>query len=88
MKIVVTQEHINSGIPSACGLCPIAYAVHDAFGNYDHGVEVRNTYLTIDRIRYKLPSEATMFIRRFDSHESVKPFEFEISYNKSFPILK
>ncbi len=80
MKIRVTQECIDAGTPRACGSCPVALAVIDAFLEkvrvevFGFGISVVNqTKLK----NFFLPEVAFKFMEKFDRGESVEPFEFE-----------
>jgi len=85
MTIKVTQGHINRGARFNSESCPIALALMD---NGIHGFRVAPTYarrgypfveLNEDEI-ISLPEKATDFIRSFDGHKAVEPFEFDFPY--------
>lgn len=76
MKIVVTIEDIKAGRPNDCRWCPVAYAFKKKFrGNT---VEVNGSYALIGCHIILLPSEVSQFIYKYDRHEHVYPFTFEI----------
>ena len=78
MIIKVTQKHIDEGDPGMCSDCPVALALLE---NYDN-VVVQNDeilcWLGINQIDFNVPVEVFDFIKAFDNHKSVKPFEFEL----------
>lgn len=96
VRVEVTQEDIDKGIPSNCTSCPIALALRRQFPEY-HSIEVKTTsavfYLFRDHyddvdfvaVGY-FPDEARIFIHVFDSIPSrdilvtLKPFEFEMEF--------
>lgn len=80
MKIEVTQEDIDTGIPgSACG-CPVALAFR-RLGFHFADVAARSCFLAVgltDGRVYSLPSIAADFISNFDTGREVKPLSFEL----------
>lgn len=86
MKIEITQRDIDLAKKrfdkklDLCYNCPIALAVKRKTHKF---VDVSDTYMEIhkneyDVYFYRLPVEATNFIRKFDNKEPVKPFTFEV----------
>jgi hypothetical protein len=75
MKISVTQEHINNGLPRSPFCCPIALACEEA-GIEGPGVD--NRYIDGIDFHAALPPAASEFIENFDALRTVAPFEFEI----------
>lgn len=81
MKVVVTQDHIDRGLPARAQLCPIALALNEQHGN-GHYVMVSaidyspNGWQTV--AWYHMPPEASQFVRDFDHDRPVQPFEFEV----------
>jgi hypothetical protein len=69
LKVVVTQDHINRGIPCSFTECPIALATQG---------RVTADYIEINSQRYELPAKALKFIRYFDGGQPVAPMEFEL----------
>ena len=80
VKIQVTQEHIEHGIPNNCSCCPIALAVQEVFPRQI--VEVGQFDLTVGgtkrHLEYELPEEASDFVEQFDMGHYVRPFDFEL----------
>lgn len=79
MIINVTQEHINKGKPARACRCPIALATMGQLNLSPGHVCVTPHTLYIDNKAYRMPPEATGFVRRFDSDEEVSPFTFEVT---------
>ncbi len=82
MKVTVTQEMIDKGIPGDCSDCPVALGFL-ALG-YD-GVSIDGDSAAVwkkaDRNEqiYYLPDEARRFITSFDATSGKgEPFEFEV----------
>lgn len=81
MKVRVSQDAINHGVPRCEGWCPIALAI-----KLDH------PYITIAGVSgkdvvvsngesvqlFELPEEAKEFVARFDNNETVKPITFNL----------
>lgn len=78
MKIKVTQEHINKGVPGSHCMCPIALAMLEAVNDLFsvHGYHVH--YFHRMWVWFSLPTSASMFVERFDRNKKVKPFEFDL----------
>ena len=81
MKVEVTQEDINRGMPKVCDRCPIALAMRRAGCAFvyvePHRVDWRRRGILSGKYS-SLPSEATRFIMAFDNAEPVQPFTFEV----------
>lgn len=79
LKINVTQECIDAGVPTEPAHCPIAVAVEN-MGAYN--IEIGSDWAIAewnDRvINTELPLSAQEFIAAFDEDKPVEPFEFEI----------
>lgn len=87
MKVEVTQEHIDEGIPKNCYKCPIAMALYDC--GYEEAQVLRNEiylyeYELDEAYDYEYQNEEVLatdgnlkaFIDDFDSGKEVKPFWF------------
>jgi hypothetical protein len=82
VKISVTQEHIDQGVPNRPCICPIGLAFRAA------GFDVSVTYRDLDFFeprpgglflgRLATPSAVKAFQVAFDKGEPVSPFEFEM----------
>lgn len=75
LKIEVSREDIQRGIPKSACYCPIALALKRAFPN-SH-IKVTGT-LFIDGRRFSLPAICNTFMGAFDTNKAVEPFEFEL----------
>lgn len=85
LHISVTQEDIDNGRRCHSGKCPIALAAARTGGDLEWSVGSRNAYAyrytTVGaeiRTRHSLPKEARDFVRDFDFHQPVVPFEFDL----------
>jgi hypothetical protein len=80
MRIEVTQEDIDRGIPFSHTSCPIACAVQRTFGQpcwvYTHRMAVFTGLPDVSR--YALSGECVDFIARFDAGKKVEPFSFTV----------
>ena len=79
--ISVTQEHIDKGVKTSCGSCPIAIAAKEVF---IEGIEIAVgiNCIGIDTYFVDVPGPARRFIRAFDDGKFVRPFSFEIDVPK------
>ncbi len=86
MKLNITEDHIKNGKPEESEYCPIALAVKEQFQNTSSiWVSSNFIYLRVcnECKTYKLPANAQLFIRNFDSNLSVEPITIELTeYNK------
>lgn len=80
----ITKLDISTAKPSCPKRCPIA---RSAKRHKFNSVYVGNTYIRLDRKKYKLPQEAIKFIDWYDSYlgttsykyqQYVKPFSFSL----------
>ena len=77
MKITVTQNNIDNGVPKNSCKCPIARALKQIFPGED--IEVKRSSIYIGKsIHYAMPLKACYFIVDFDEGREVYPFEFEV----------
>ena len=76
MRIEVTAEDIRIGKPGP--QCPISLAGRRASGKYT-AVGVTRIWFMDEAETFALPDVAVTFIKRFDSHQPVEPFSFEVS---------
>lgn len=82
MKVRVTQEDIDRarayiekyGEGALSNYCPIAQAIKRKQHRPAH---VFNISMIVGRLIYRLPGEASKFIKAFDDGRAVEPFEFE-----------
>jgi len=82
MRIHVKQEHINCGTKESKSRCPIALALSKQLSEdwvyvYRYTVDIGFMKETLN-----LPQSAQKFIGRFDKGKIVKPFNFNLKYNK------
>jgi hypothetical protein len=88
--IRVTQEDINNGRPDDSFNCPVALAIqrelrtnsidvvcHFGYTKIPLVFKPLNTYYVI-QTGSLLPRSANRFIKKFDAHKEVKPFNFYI----------
>lgn len=89
MKVDVTQEDIDRGMPKRCSFCPVAKAIQRATGNkYFYvavsGSELCDSVRAVTRTDYidaiDLPPEVLVFLTRFDAGKPVEPFSFEFPW--------
>lgn len=85
VTISVTQEHIEAGEARNCSRCPLALAVAAA------GIERPEVdYTFVDafrsgqRVRAALPAVAIVFVTNFDHGHPVRPFTFDLSFDRSY----
>lgn len=84
--IVVTQEHIDKGIPENPHSCPVYLAIDEVckdvsgvFGEYITFIERQDDYE--DFYKVIAPMSVGLFVEAFDDsrdHPMVKPFEFDL----------
>lgn len=86
MKIQVTQDHINTGIPKCPGHCPVSIAIQENIRNkhvrvgYDT-VKIENDVFFIHNM--PVYCEVAQWINDFDMGLPVEPIEFQIDYPDS-----
>lgn len=81
MLIMVTQQHIDDGVPSKPQNCPVANALKEHFPGCT--VKVIHSICFISNQLYHLPSEVPEKIYQFDQTKEMTPFEFELCLSKS-----
>lgn len=74
IKVTILSKHINAGKKANICECPIALAVLELYPNAC--IHVYGNFLTINKIRYKLPNQARSFVLDFDIGKDVSPFTF------------
>ena len=82
MRITVTQEHIDNGVPVDSLKCPLALAIREATKNNVWSVGVASVFSGNKGFGIVLPKSAREFRHRFDSNLVVQPFEFDIELEK------
>jgi len=75
MKIQITQEHIDQGIPGCKENCPIALAYKEQFPKKK--ISIHNGRIFIDGEEYGCGHVIQQFIRDFDEGKSISPFHIE-----------
>lgn len=81
VKIKVTQQHIDKGIPCHPSKCAIAIALADVLVSQMSvavGCGCVTTFRHGRRFDYDLPEDANNFAEMFDCRQPVKPFAFEL----------
>lgn len=83
MRIEVTQEDIDNGIPEDCWRCPVARAVCRVLSASESDISVDGVNITHflgpgDWIDYPTPQLVNEFIEAFDAKSTVIPFSFDI----------
>lgn len=79
MRIQVTQDDIDKGIPKDCNACPVARAVRRALNADAVSAAARiRVQKGSKRIHYKPSLRVFKFYRQFDGGYFVKPFTFEL----------
>lgn len=76
MKISVTQDDIDYGIPQSFDCCPVALAIRRNFPGSP--VIVSQDVIVIRSTDYSATPEIIRFIDNFDEDCAVEPFEFEL----------
>lgn len=76
MRIFVTQEDIDKGVPNDDCKCPVALAISRVRSTAD--VHVDRRYIDVGYQSFTTPEPASAFIRAFDAGQPVEPFEFEL----------
>ena len=87
MRIVVTQDDIDTGIRFHATQCPIARAIIRMFKPLGwFSIGPHRVFITQDTLDYTvlLPSEAASFMLSFDCGRAVQPFAFDIDLPDSF----
>ena len=87
VKINVTKEDIEYGLPGEPSHCPVARATERAIRNAEYVTSNGNTLGGVVRIdyevyRFKLPKKADKFIDQFDDDKTGKPFSFIANLKK------
>ena len=84
MRIEVTREHIETGVPKSPEKCALALALTEA--GFDKATVGGSCFWWgpyIDELTYlrkgcDVPEVAGLFMDAFDKHIPVEPFEFEL----------
>jgi hypothetical protein len=77
MKIEVTQEDIDRGIPEDPTSCPVARAVRRAFPDAKQ-IGVDYGEVVVDDNEWIVNAGTAIFIEDFDRGDKVEPFVFEL----------
>lgn len=77
IHVEVTQEDIDSGVPTHCCECPLARALSRAACE-PVDVVVRKAFFAFDEIGFDLPPVAVLFRRDFDAGRYVRPIVFDV----------
>jgi hypothetical protein len=80
VRVEVTAEDIERGVPSSCSACPIAIAATRA--GLDRPNYYAEKYIFFgepgERLKVEVPEAARLFALRFDGRVPVRPFSFEL----------
>ncbi len=87
VKINVTQDHIDKGIPGSSYKCPVALAIKETLPPGDaRRISVGLCYVSFYRKKginrfytYGLPKRIVTFIETFDEKKKVRPMHFTLS---------
>lgn len=97
IKIDVTKKDISNGIVGDGTFCPISQAFNRVFNKVDFiNIDGETAEITLygnndpefgveeddQEFSLKLPSKAGEFVYKFDNHETVTPFSFNVSLTK------
>lgn len=74
MRISVTREDIERGVPGHACLCALARAIERQYGP----ATVAATHFKARGFRFRLPLYMQRFVLDFDSGLPVEPVEFEV----------
>lgn len=80
MKIEVTKQCIDSGIPNNAKQCPVSLAIKKAIPGSNPISGMYYLRYTVNGKRYevKTPESITDFMKRFDLLNRGEPFDFEL----------
>ena len=80
IRITVTQEDIDKGVPCNSVRCPIAKAVDRKFGLNLLGASVGSRIITCfhngKHRKFQMSKSGMKFVQRFDDRKIVEPFTF------------
>ncbi len=75
MKIQITQQHIDKGIPGCKENCAIALAYKEQFP--EKKISIHNGRIIIDGVEFGFGGIIQQFIRDFDEGKSISPFHVD-----------
>lgn len=80
MKITVTQEDIDHGIPRLSSRCAISHAIRRQTGEWGD-ISLTIIKVRIGGVQYygNAPKAARQFIRDLDAGRPVEPFSFDLA---------
>jgi len=87
VRVSVTQDDIDKGVPHVAYACPVARAVGRAMGGdgfvlvESERIECTLQHKGFETHSWETPEVVQKFIERFDEeggHERVSPFEFDL----------
>ncbi len=83
MKIQVTQDHIDKGVPRLPNRCPVSLAIQEQFSEK---VMIGSLSYSIGKYNGRFIDSVCARIIQYDLDRGMEPFEFEIDYeNQSNP---
>lgn len=84
VKVTVTQDDIDQGIPHSALTCPLAKALARADGN-KWSVIAKSARRFAENLYHKLPPEAIDFRQNFDLDQPTHPFKFDLDLSNPGP---
>ena len=82
--ISVKAKHIKMGNRGDSGSCPVALALKElGFNKAEVGDKAFDIFVTGFGHTFKAPRSVTRFVRNFDQHKKVKPFNFKLFLDPS-----
>jgi hypothetical protein len=90
IKVEVTQEDIDDGIPTDAESCPVALALRREFDVEGVCPIIRVTHRTVSitaldgrRLEGRLPDRARRFVNLFDDDSDVEPIAFNLRLTRT-----
>lgn len=88
LEVNVKDYHIERGVMSDCGKCPVALALYEAVSEAT-GIPMGEFFIYVDGLsaqigfidEYYVPDEVTSFIGDYDNSIAVKPFTFKLGHS-------
>lgn len=84
MRVEITQEDIDQGVPKSPCRCPVGRALNRCRKNKQRTAGVTHYTATLDGCGYLLPPDVSNRIRAFDGGRGMVPFAFELPEKEDF----